>query len=184
MKLNGIEVTRSIQKALDFAIKYHEGQLRKWTFEPYIVHPIEVAEIVSTVEHTEDMIIAALLHDVVEDCSKEHGREFLLSMISALFGSYVCKLVEMLTDVSKPSDGNRAKRKEIDRLHNADAMPEAKTIRLADLISNTRSIVRYDNDFAKIYLREKALMLEVLKEGNPILWEQARILVYRHMEKL
>jgi hypothetical protein len=83
-------------------------------------------------------------------------------------------LVEQLTDVSRPEDGNRAKRKAIDRAHTAKASPEAKTIKLADLIDNTRSIVELDPGFAKIYLVEKVLLLEVLQEGDAGLWEMAR----------
>ena len=56
-----------LKKAIEFATKAHEGQVRKYTGEPYIVHPLEVAEIVKTVEHTEEMLMAAVLHDTVED---------------------------------------------------------------------------------------------------------------------
>jgi hypothetical protein len=79
----------------------------------------------------------------------------------------------MLTDVSKPTDGNRAKRKNMDREHIAKASLQAKTIKLADLIDNTRSIVEHDPKFAKVYLTEKALLLEVLREGDSFLWSMA-----------
>ena len=68
--------------------------------------------------------------------------------------------------LANASDGNREARKKIDREHIAKASPEAKTIKLADLIHNTQSIVRHDPGFAKIYLAEKELLLKVLKEGN------------------
>jgi hypothetical protein len=80
----------------------------------------------------------------------------------------------MLTDVSRPEDGNRAARKAIDLAHTAKASPAAKTIKLADLIDNTRSIVERDPDFAKVYLQEKARLLEVLQEGDPTLMAMAR----------
>ena len=54
-------------KADTFADLSHSGQVRKYTGEPYIVHPREVATLVSTVAHTPEMLAAALLHDVVED---------------------------------------------------------------------------------------------------------------------
>ena len=56
-----------VQRAFEFATRAHEGQVRKYTGVPYIVHPSEVMGIVSTVEHDDAMLAAALLHDVVED---------------------------------------------------------------------------------------------------------------------
>lgn len=158
-----------VERARVFAKEAHESidHRRKYTNEPYIVHPAEVMEIVKTVEHTEEMLAAAWLHDVVEDTpvtQKEIYEEF---------GKEVGDLVEMLTDVSKPEDGNRRTRKALDREHTAKASPQAKTIKLADLISNTSSIVKRDPGFAKVYLAEKKLLLEVLKEGDETLWQQA-----------
>ena len=57
-----------IDEAIEFATKAHEGQFRKGTKRPYIVHPIEVADIVSTMTRDEDIICAAVLHDTIEDC--------------------------------------------------------------------------------------------------------------------
>ena len=157
------------QRAKDFATRYHASidHKRKYTGEPYITHPAAVVELVRSVPHTEAMICAAWLHDTVEDtpCT--------LDEIEGVFGFEVAELVEMLTDVSKPSDGNRAARKARDRMHTAAANPQAKTIKLADLIDNTRSIVERDPTFAKVYLAEKALLLEVLRDGDASLLEMA-----------
>ena len=147
------------------------GQKRKYTLDDYIVHPAAVVEIVRSIPHSEAMLAGAWLHDVVEDTA------VTLSVIEVIFGYQVMKLVCDLTDVSQPSHGNRAARKAIDRQHTYFASPAAKTIKLADLIDNTRSIVQYDPDFAKVYLAEKALLLEVLREGDPTLWAQADELV-------
>lgn len=57
-----------VQKAIDFATKVHEGQYRKGTDRPYIVHPMEVGKIVSTMTQDEEIISAAILHDTIEDC--------------------------------------------------------------------------------------------------------------------
>ena len=57
-----------INKAIEFATKAHEGQVRKGTKRPYIVHPIEVGDIVSTMTRDEEVISAAVLHDTIEDC--------------------------------------------------------------------------------------------------------------------
>jgi guanosine-3',5'-bis(diphosphate) 3'-pyrophosphohydrolase len=150
------------------------GQKRKYTGEPYINHPAEVVEIVKTVTDNSEMICAAWLHDVVEDT------EITLEVIEEHFGNRVRELVYWLTDVSKPEDGNRAARKAIDRQHIACAPAAAQTVKLADLISNTASIVERDPDFAKVYLKEKALLLEVLTRGEPTLWHRAYGLVKAH----
>jgi hypothetical protein len=86
-------------------------------------------------------------------------------------------LLPALTDVSRSADGNRKARKALDRAHTAKASPAAKTIKLADLIDNTKSIVEHDPEFARVYLAEKAALLEVLKEGDQVLWAMASNLV-------
>jgi len=159
-----------ITRARVFATAAHAavGQMRKYTNEPYIVHPAEVALLVEQAGGTDEMIAAAWLHDVIEDTKVP------LEVVWNEFGPVVASYVHWLTDRSKPSDGNRAKRKEIDREHIRNAPGEVHTIKLADLISNTKSIVAHDPDFAKVYLKEKKLLLEVLTGGNPKLMELAR----------
>jgi (p)ppGpp synthase/HD superfamily hydrolase len=114
------------------------------------------------------MLAAAWLHDVVEDTG------VTLEVIRAEFGAEVAELVGWLTDVSRPEQGNRATRKAIDRAHSAMAPAAAQTIKLADLISNTHSIVEHDEKFAKTYLEEKRLLLAVMNKGNPVLMAEAR----------
>ena len=157
------------EKARDFAAHAHGAinHQRKYTGEPYINHPAAVVELVRSVSDSPTMLAAAWLHDTVEDTPVAIGQ------IRAEFGNDVARLVEMLTDVSRPEDGNRAARKAIDRAHTALASPAAKTIKLADLIDNTRSIVERDPEFAKVYLEEKRLLLEVLTDGDTRLYAMA-----------
>ena len=152
-----------LDEVLKFATMAHGDQKRKYTGEPYIVHPIAVSEIVKTVPHTDEMIAAALLHDVVEDTP------VTIQEIETKFGSKVAELVGWLTDTSRPEDGNRKTRKSIDRLHSADAPAEAQTIKLADLIHNTKSIEKHDPHFWKVYKQEKIALLGVLTKGDPAL---------------
>lgn len=160
-----VEHARMFAHGAHFAV----GQLRKYTNEPYIVHPAEVASIVATVpDATEEMLAAAWLHDVVEDTG------VTLDQVHLLFGADVAKLVFWLTDVSKPEDGNRAARKAIDRAHIAAAPAAAQTVKLADLISNTKSIMAHDEKFSKVYLEEKKLLLEVMTKAHPALMAEAR----------
>ena len=160
-----------VERARVFATAAHAavGQVRKYTFEPYIVHPAEVAGIVDSVEGaTFEMVAAAWLHDVVEDTG------VTIETIRAEFGDEVADIVGWLTDVSRPEDGNRAVRKAIDRAHTADAPATAQTIKLADLISNTRSIMAHDEKFAKTYLEEKRLLLAVMTRADTELMARAR----------
>jgi (p)ppGpp synthase/HD superfamily hydrolase len=167
-------MTRLVTNAEFFAKRAHEGQVRKYTGEPYINHPIEVMRIVQTVKHTQEMLCAALLHDVVEDCAdKFGGRDATFRVIAERFGLEVMNLVCWLTDQSSPKDGNRARRKEIDRIHISNAPAAAQTVKLADLISNSESILARDRDFARTYIPEKRRLLQVLTKGDPALWLRA-----------
>lgn len=162
-------------KAKEFATAAHAriGQKRKYSGEDYIVHPAEVAELVRSVPHTEEQLAAAWLHDTVEDTGVTFGEIYLQ------FGLAVLRLVEDLTDVSKPEHGNRAARRTIDLEHTRKGSPEAHTVKLADLISNSRSIIERDLGFAKVYLPEKARLLPVLRDGDPALYAYA----YRLLEE-
>ena len=168
-----------ITKVSRFAHKAHDGQVRKYTGDSYIHHPLKVAYLVWRETFDENMIAAALLHDVVEDTI------VTIEDISKNFGSYIASLVDDLTDISKPSDGNREVRKTIDRQHTAKASNEAKTIKLADLIDNSVSIIKNDPKFAKVYMREKKLLLEVLVGGNKQLYKEASSIINEYYrEKL
>lgn len=158
------------QRALDFARAAHESidQRRKHTGEPYIVHPIAVAELVKTVPHTPEMIAAALMHDVVEDTPVG------LEDIRREFGDPVATLVDWLTDVSKPSDGNRRVRKKLDLDHLAAAPAAAQTIKFADLVDNSRTISAHDPGFWPVYRHEMLDLLAALELGDETLRQLAR----------
>lgn len=151
--------------AMLFAMEAHKDQTRKYTGEPYLVHCAEVAALVYRYCGTTAMVCAAWLHDVVEDCNVP------LSSIQQHFGDDVFVLVDQLTE--RKTLGNRAQRKASECARWSYAHSSAKTIKLADLISNTRSIVAHDPNFAKVYLEEKRALLPNLVGGNPLLWEIA-----------
>ncbi|MBL4800195.1 MAG: HD domain-containing protein [Oleispira sp.] len=154
-----------------FAESAHKGQVRKYTGDPYIVHPCHVADLVLTVTGNVDMYCAALLHDTVEDT------DTALDDIRIEFGQVVAQYVDWLTDISVPSDGNRATRKAIDCKRLGKAPSEVQTIKLADLINNSGSILEYDQRFAKVYMEEKRLLLEVLTKGDKGLHDRASKIV-------
>jgi len=157
--------------ALIFATQAHGDQVRKYTNEPYIWHPIEVAQILRANGFEGHIIAAALLHDVLEDT------DVTVNQLRYEFPEEVVDLVVEVTDVSKPEDGNRAARKAIDREHLYQASPLGQTLKVADLMSNTRSIVERDPEFAKVYIHEKAALLAVLTRADDGMRQQAQMML-------
>jgi (p)ppGpp synthase/HD superfamily hydrolase len=160
-----------VSKALAFATAAHGSinHVRKYTGEPYINHPIEVMGIVQTVPHTDEMLVAALLHDTIEDTPVTRED------IEREFGGHVAVLVMELTD--QCHEGNRATRMAAEAARLGTISSEAQTVKLADFISNTRSIVAEDPGFARVYLREKLRVLDVMNAGDPTLYERAMALI-------
>lgn len=162
--------SRMIQTADLFAFAAHTGagQVRKYTGEAYIAHPRAVAAIVQTVHgHHWTDVAAALLHDVVEDTG------ITLDHIEDQFGTVVYLKVQALTNVGLEA-GNRKARFEVNLARLSEASNQTKTIKIADLIDNTSSIVQHDPGFAPVYLREKKELLErALRGGDRTLWERA-----------
>jgi (p)ppGpp synthase/HD superfamily hydrolase len=117
------------------------------------------------------MIAAAWLHDVVEDTPVTLGE------IRNEFGEDVARLVDEVTNVAKPEDGNRAARKAMNRLHSAAASPDGQTVKLGDVISNLSTIGQADRAFAALFVGEKKALLAVLTKGNAALRDRAMQLV-------
>jgi len=155
-----------VRKARDFATQMHRriDHRRKYSNQPYEAHLKAVAQTVATVSDDPETLAAAWLHDVVEDT------ETTLEEIRKEFGDGVAGLVDELTDVSRPGDGNRALRKAIDREHTGRASPRAKTVKLADLLDNCRDIRRGDPRFAQVFVRETQALLPRLREGDERLY--------------
>jgi len=153
-----------VEKARATALEAHEGQVRKYTSLPYFTHVEEVAKSVEFHGGTAEQVAAAYLHDIVEDTHWSHP------LVYQEFGKTVSDYVVYLTDVSNGLKLSRAERKKRDREFIASAPPEVKTIKLADLKSNLKDIVKNDRDFARVYFKEKVLLLGVLTEGNRFLY--------------
>lgn len=166
-KAGNVDITHN---AFAFAMIKHHGQERKYTGEPYIIHPIMVASIVKNNGGDKNMIAAAFLHDVLEDT------DATADQLVHHFNADVANLVIELTDVFvKPEQGNRKQRKLLERARLSEISPRAQTVKLADIIDNTDSIVEHDPNFAKVYLAEIAETLDVLTKGNPKLLEFAKV---------
>lgn len=159
-----------VERARRFASEAHRGvgQLRKYTGQPYEEHLKRVAEIVARAKGDPEMVAAAWLHDVVEDTP------VTIDDVEREFGPGVRELVDALTDVSRPTDGNRAARKAIDRDHLAQAPARAQTVKLADLIDNCVDICRHNVGFGRTFLAEMGQLLDVLTRADPALMRRAR----------
>ncbi len=129
-----------LDKAIIFATKAHSGSCRKGTNLPYIIHPMEVAAIVSTMTDNKEVIAAAMLHDTVEDT------DATTEDIRREFGDKVADLVSSESENKRedlPSSDTWKIRKQetVDRLKN-ESSKEAKMIALGDKLSNMRAIYR------------------------------------------
>ena len=165
-------------KAMMFAREVHKDQVRKYTGNPYVEHLAEVAGIAASIggwnipyPECDGYFATCWLHDCIED------QNVTWDDLVVEFDGYVADAVLLLSDIE---EGNRAKRKAESRERLSKAPWWVQTIKCADLISNTSSIVKYDPDFAKVYLEEKRLLLEVLTEADPDLRTLAMSMVGNH----
>lgn len=146
-------------KALAIATKHHEGIERKYTGEPYITHPIEVAEILLKYGIADqEVLAAALLHDCLED--RNAKGEYLLEItIKSHCGARVLRWVNLLTNREK---GNRATRKAAAAKRIAGAPWQVQAIKLADIMHNCEGIALLDPNFASTYIEEKRTLVRGL----------------------
>lgn len=159
-----------IARATLFADQAHDGQLRKFSGLPYISHPMEVMQIVRGVCNDDDVLAAAVLHDVIEDC----GVTYTDLMLE--FNENIAHLVYQVTNAADDEDGDRIVRAYINRNVMANASDDAQTIKLADIISNLSGIdlaLECDPAWAKMYLEEKVDMINVLTRGDATLKKRA-----------
>ena len=131
------KLSRRFEQALLFATRKHAGQSRKGTAVPYVAHLLSVAGLVLEAGGDEDLAIAALLHDVVEDC----GGAPMLKEIRRRFGKRVAHVVDGCTDTDLDPKPPWRQRKEdyIAHLRTADA--DTRLVSAADKLHNVRSIV-------------------------------------------
>jgi (p)ppGpp synthase/HD superfamily hydrolase len=160
-----MEVSVTHEKILEFATIAHWGQKQKYTDDDYITHPIAVAKLVQAQGGDDNMIYAALLHDVLEDTSVNHNqmRIMLHNILSIESAEDVLSLVVELTDVFTKEafpDYNRHSRKQFESLRLAYVSERAKSIKRADIEHNSESILDRDPKFAKVFLKEKKNLLE------------------------
>jgi len=139
-----------IRKAWDFCVKHHEGQMRA-SGEPYIIHPLEVAEVLAELKMDGTSIAAGLLHDSVEDTPATNEE------IAEEFGDQVAHIVEGVTKIDKIQFANREDR----QAENVRKMLLAMVsdvrvvlIKLADRLHNMRTLEHLQPDRQEAIARE------------------------------
>ena len=134
------EQTELFQKAIDFSIAHHEGQLRE-SGEPYITHPFQVAKIVMDLGMDAESVIAALLHDCVEDC-----KDVTIEVLEKEFGHDVAMLVDGVTKLTKTArnDYITKKQEQVENLRklflSIASDVRVVIIKLADRLHNMRTL--------------------------------------------
>ncbi len=158
-------------KAIDFAARSHAPQRRKGEAEePYVNHLAEVALLVAEATRGEDtnLVIAAYLHDTIEDQGVEH------ETLAAEFGRDVADLVREVTDDKLLP---KAERKRLQVEHARNASPRAKHLKLADKYSNLNSILTsppsdWSAERKREYFEWAAKVVAGCRGANP--WLEAR----------
>ena len=134
-----------INHALAFAAKHHDRQVRKGTRLPYVTHPANVAIILARYDQDDETIVAGILHDVIEDCVREHyTRDMLTQRIGEKFGNPVLDTVLAVTQRTLDDDGvelsNDERRDDyLDRL--SAASETARWVCAADKLHNANTIL-------------------------------------------
>lgn len=124
-------------RAFQFAAKKHAGQVRKASTTPYVAHLMGVASLALEFGGDEDIAIAALLHDVVEDC----GGAPMLKEVRRRFGKRVAKIVDGCTDSDTYPKPPWRERKESYIRHLREADADTRLVSAADKLNNVRSIL-------------------------------------------
>lgn len=173
----------------NFADRAHGDQVRKYTGERYIGHPVRVMELVLEFNNDVAVLAAALLHDVLEDTAvtPDQLRSFLASVLPAQEADRTVEIVVELTDVFIKSDYpslNRRARKgrETERL--VTVSPDAQTIKYGDIIDNVTDIATQETDFAEVYIQEARAMVVRMEKGHAQMRERALHVIEQSLARI
>ncbi|MDO5654769.1 MAG: HD domain-containing protein [Flavobacteriaceae bacterium] len=184
-----LDKNKTLQQIEEFARNAHSGQMRKYSDEEYIIHPIRVMKICQLYTHDIAILSTALLHDVLEDTKVTSAEleQFLSGIFSNQEAQKILQLTQDLTDVfikeNYPNlNRKQRKAKEWDRMESIHY--DAQTVKYADIIDNSQEILVYDPNFARVYLKECLKGLQNMKKGNSELYQLAFETVQAGMKKL
>jgi len=189
--MRAVKLGPRFMRAFSFAAEKHAGQARKASTIPYIAHLMGVASLVLEFGGDEDMAIAALLHDVVEDC----GGRPMLKQVQRRFGRRVAKMVAGCTDSYEYPKAPWRERKEAYLCHLKSADTRTRLVSAADKLNNVRSILcdyrevgeniwsRFNGGRAGTLWYYRAL-LEEFQKGEPGRWIREFELAVRELEDI
>jgi len=166
-----------IDMVKDLAIRLHGEQKRKYSGDPYYTHLFRVSDTVRDAGGDDSMIMAALLHDVLEDTPTNDIELIseLEKIVDPKMARDIVNLVIDLTDVYTKEnfpDLNRRARKEMEAKRLGDVSSRAQTIKYADLLDNGEDIMKNDPSFGRVYLREKERILNYMRNGDKYLYDR------------
>jgi len=144
-------LTERFVDALQFTHDVHRSQIRKKTTIPYVSHLLSVAGLVLESGGDEDLAIAALLHDAVEDAEDMSGEE-MSDRIRAIFGDRVADIVDGCSDAKSSPGGSKPpwrSRKEAYLEHLRSAPNDVLRVSIADKVHNARSIATDHDRFGE-----------------------------------
>lgn len=131
------ELTDRFAEAFEYSFNLHQGQARKIRHTPYISHPMAVASVVIEGGGDEDEAVAALLHDIIEDCGGQPREQEIRSR----FGDRVADIVVAVTDAWTTPKPPWRQRKEATIEHLESANSSVRLVKSADLLCNIRSLI-------------------------------------------
>jgi guanosine-3',5'-bis(diphosphate) 3'-pyrophosphohydrolase len=167
-----------LQKVEAFANDAHGSQTRRYSPDPYMVHPVRVMQMCRDYLPQLPVLAAALLHDVLEDTpvNEEQLSSFLSHEMTnedaTLTMKYVVELTDIYTKQNYPQ-WNRRKRRDMEMERLSVTSGEAQTIKYADIIDNSGDITVNDPDFARVFLNESWKLLQKIDRGHPQLHQRA-----------
>lgn len=162
-------MSKTIANAVLLAYQSHDGQCRKYSGTPYILHPIRVAAAFAMHPLAEEnSLAAAYCHDLIEDTPQNY------SAIEIVLGKRVADIVQQLTNPSKGSKLPRAERKNMDRAHLRGVERVSKVIKMFDRIDNLNEMVNAPTDFKMIYAEESLSLLEAIGDADKELAQKLR----------
>ncbi len=141
--------TPKIQKAISTAITAHDDQKRKGKEIPYIIHPLSVGLILAKTGASEDIIVAGILHDTIEDTT------LTKDYLEGEFGSNVARIVDDVTEQDKSLPWEKRKRLALE--HVKHMQNDSLLVKSADVLHNmTDQISDYEKEGDKMFLRFNA----------------------------
>ncbi|MFA4943017.1 MAG: HD domain-containing protein [Patescibacteria group bacterium] len=174
--------TTKIEKAIKFAAKTHDlyqKQLRKGKNIAYIIHPLTVGIILSLAGSDEEVIVAGILHDTIEDSVSE--KKVTTAMLTERFGDKVAELVLSVTEVDKDLPWETRKQKALEDIKGYTH--DSLLIKSADIISNMSETLddylRYGEEvFSRFSVSKEKVINHQLKAINIItsLWKKNPLL--------